>query len=86
MNGFLSTLRLPKYSLVALFGGAIRIIGGIGLLKNLKWAMILSSISCVLAISAMFEMLPFGLMDAVLGSAALILILTGYFGKKKIFD
>lgn len=66
--------------------GVLRLIGGIGLLKNRKWALILSAINCVLAISAMFEILPFGLMDAILGATALILMLTGYFGQKKIVE
>jgi len=34
----------------------------------------------------MFEMMPFGLMDATLGGAALILMLTQYFGNQKIID
>ena len=66
--------------------GVLRLIGGIGLLKNLKWGLALSIINCVIAISAMFEHLPFGLMDATFAGAALILILTQYFGKKKVAE
>ena len=64
--------------------GVLRLIGGVGLLKNLKWGFALSLITCVIAISAMFEHLPFGLMDATLAGVALILMLTQYFGKKKV--
>jgi len=77
-------------SLEVLIGGviwaALRIISGIGLLKGYKWAFVLALINCVLAISAMFEIMPFGLMDATLGGAALILMLTQYFGKQKLVE
>ena len=76
----------PEILIGGLIWGALRLIGGIGLLKNKKWALVFSIINCVIAISAMFEHLPFGLMDATLGGIALILMLTGYFGKKKIME
>lgn len=53
------------------------------MLKNLKWGLALSVITCVIAITKMFEVLPFGLMDATLAGIALVLILTQYFGKEK---
>jgi len=64
--------------------GVLRLIAGIGLIKSFKWGLVLSALVCFMAISAMFEHMPFGLMDAVLGGTALILILTQYFGNKKI--
>ena len=76
----------PMILIGGVIWGVLRIISGIGLLKNLMWGLVLSVIFCVMAISAMFEILPFGLMDATLGGGALILILTEYFGKKKIIE
>jgi len=64
--------------------GAFRLIGGFALYKNRMWGFWFSAILCVKALSAMFYILPFGIMDAILGGTALILMLTGYFGEKKI--
>ena len=66
--------------------GAIRFTGGIGLFKNLMWGFWLSIINCVIAITMMMTILPFGIMDGILAGTALVLILTQYFGKKKIID
>jgi len=74
----------PEIVIGGIVWGALRIIGSIGMLKNLKWGLALSVINCTIAIAKMFEVMPFGLMDAVLGGAALILMLTQYFGKKKL--
>ena len=73
----------PEIVIGGVIWGVLRLIGGIGLLKNLKWGLALSVINCTIAISAMFEHMPFGLMDATLAGTALILMLTQYFGKKK---
>jgi len=59
-------------------------IGGIGLFKNMMWGLVLSIINCIIAMAMMMTVLPFGIMDGVLAGTALILILTKYFGKKKI--
>jgi Predicted membrane protein (DUF2127). len=64
--------------------GVVRVIGAIGLLKNRMWGFILSVINCVTTMALMIFMLPAGIMDGVLACTALILILTQYFGKKKI--
>ena len=76
----------PEVVIAGLVWGVIRLIGGIGLFKNRMWGFALSIINCVIAITMMMHMLPFGIMDGILGSAALILILTQYFGKKKIVE
>ncbi|MCL2532009.1 MAG: hypothetical protein FWE40_07625 [Oscillospiraceae bacterium] len=76
----------PEILIGGVIWGVLRLIGGIGLWKNRKWAFVLAAISCAIAMAAIFEVLPFGLMDAVLGGAALILMLTGYFGQKKILE
>jgi len=75
----------PQEVVIAgLVWGAIRLIGGIGLFKNLKWGLVLSVINCVIALSMMMHILPFGIMDGILAGTALILMLTQYFGNTKI--
>jgi len=69
-----------------LIWGALRIIGAVGLFKNLKWGLSLCMFTCALAIASMFEHMPFELMDATLGGIALILILIQYFGKTKAVE
>ena len=66
--------------------GIVRIIGAIGLLKNKMWGLALSVINCVLTMALMMFMLPFGIQDGLLACSALILILTQYFGNRKIIE
>ncbi len=64
--------------------GVVRIIGAIGLWQNRMWGLALSIINCIITMILMVFMLPAGIADGVLASAALILILTQYFGAKRI--
>lgn len=64
--------------------GIVRIIGAFGLWKNKMWGLALSVINCVITMALMMFMLPAGIMDGILATTALILILTQYFGNKKI--
>lgn len=64
--------------------GAARVIGAIGLLKNKMWGLALSVINCVLTMALMMFLLPAGIMDGIFACSALILMLTQYFGDKKI--
>lgn len=66
--------------------GIIRVIGAIGLWKNRMWGLALSIINCVITMALMMFMLPAGIMDGILACSALILILTQYFGDKKIIE
>ncbi len=74
------------YLMMAMGGiyGIVRVIGAIGLLKNRMWGLVLSIINCVVTMALMIFMLPAGIMDGILACTSLILILTQYFGKKKI--
>lgn len=74
------------YLMMAMSGifGITRIIGAIGLLKNRLWGLVLSIISCIITMILMVFMLPAGIADGVLATTALILMLTAYFGKRKI--
>lgn len=66
--------------------GIVRVIGAIGLLKNRMWGLALSVINCVVTMALMIFMLPAGIMDGILSCTALILILTQYYGDKKIVE
>lgn len=50
------------------------------------WGLVLSIINCVITMALMMFMLPAGIMDGILACSALILILTQYFGDKKIIE
>ena len=64
--------------------GVLRVIGAIGLLKNKMWGLVLSVINCVITLALMMFLLPAGIMDGLLAGASLVLILTQYFGDRKI--
>ena len=64
--------------------GVIRLIGASGLLKNRMWGLALTIINCSVTMALMIFMLPAGLVDGVLSCTALVLVLTGYFGKQEI--
>ena len=66
--------------------GVMRIIGAIGLLKNRMWGLALSVINCVVTMILMMFMLPFGIQDGLLACIALVLILSQYFGNRKIIE
>lgn len=66
--------------------GVMRIIGAIGLLKNRMWGLALSVINCVVTMILMMFMLPFGIQDGLLACIALVLILTQYFGNRKVIE
>lgn len=66
--------------------GIVRVIGAVGLWKNRMWGLVLSIINCVITMVLMMFMLPAGIMDGILACSALILILTQYFGNKKIIE
>lgn len=66
--------------------GIVRITGAVGLWKNRMWGLVLSIINCIVTMTLMMFMLPVGIMDGILATTALILILTQYFGNKKIIE
>ena len=74
------------YLMMAMSGifGITRIIGAIGLLKNRLWGLALSIINCIVTMILMVFMLPAGIVDGLFATTALILMLTAYFGQRKI--
>ena len=68
------------------FWGILRLIAGIALFKNKMWGLAFSMITCSIVLATMLTISPLGVMDGILASSALILMLTQYFGKKKIIE
>ena len=66
--------------------GIVRVIGAVGLWKNRMWGLVLSILNGIITMILMMFMLPAGIMDGVLACSSLILILTQYFGDKKIIE
>jgi hypothetical protein len=64
--------------------GVTRIIGAIGVLRNRLWGLALSVINCAVTMVLMVFMLPAGIVDGLLACAALVLLLTAYFGARPI--
>ena len=77
---------LYMMSIIGLIYGIVRVIGAIGLWRNKMWGLVLSIINCIITMALMIFMLPAGIMDGILACSSLILILTQYFGNKKIID
>lgn len=76
------------YLMMAMSGifGVVRIVGAVGVLRNRMWGLALSVITCTVTMALMIFMLPAGIADGILSCAALILMLTQYFGARKIAD
>ena len=72
--------------IMAMLYGIVRVIGAVGLWKNRMWGLVLSILNCIITMILMMFMLPAGIMDGVLACSSLILILTQYFGDKKIIE
>lgn len=92
INGYISFI-VPYFQnnmdlmlIMGMLYGIVRVIGAIGLWKNRMWGLALSLINCVITMALMMLMLPAGIMDGILACSALILILTQYFGDKKITE
>lgn len=77
---------LYMMSIMGLIYGVVRVVGAIGLWKNRMWGLVLSIINCTVTMALMIFMLPAGIVDGILACSSLILILTQYFGDKKIID
>lgn len=66
--------------------GIMRIVGAVGLLRNRMWGLLISIINCIVSMALMINMLPAGIMDGILSCSALLLMLTQYYGKRKIIE
>lgn len=64
--------------------GVLRVLGGVGILRNRLWGIALSLVMCVVTLMLMIFLLPAGIADGILSGAALSLILTAWFGARPI--
>lgn len=77
---------LALFMVMAGIFGALRLVGAVGILKNRMWGFALSLMMIGVTFVLMIFMLPAGIADGVLSGLAAILILVGYFGRKKIIS
>lgn len=70
--------------MIGIVFGIVRVIGAIGVLKNRMWGFTLAVINCVVTMAVMIFMIPVGIMDGIFACTALVLLLTGYYGKQDI--
>ncbi len=66
--------------------GVTRIIGAAALLKDRMWGFVLSLINCIVSMILLVFLLPAGALDGILACIALILLLSGYFGKRSVSE
>ena len=66
--------------------GVVRVIGTVGLWKSRLWGLILSIINRAVTMAFMMFMLPAGILGGILSCSALPLMLTQYFGDKKVIE
>lgn len=77
---------LPLFMVMAGIFGMLRLVGAVGILKNRMWGFVLSLIMVAVTFVLMIFMLPSGIADGILSGLAAVLILIGYFGRKKIIS
>lgn len=74
------------YLMMAMSGifAALRIIAAVALWRDRLWGFALALIMCGVTLVLMIFMLPAGIADGVLSGAALVLLLRGLFGDRRI--
>lgn len=75
---------LDQMMVMAGIFGIVRIIGAIGVLRNRLWGLYLAIVNCIVTMVLMIFMLPAGIADGVLATAALVLLLQGYYKQRTI--
>ena len=71
-------------SILGMIYGSVRVVGAIGLWKNRMWGFVISVINCITTMVLMIFMLPAGIMDGIFACSSLLLIVTKYFGNRRI--
>ncbi len=64
--------------------GILRVLGGIGILRDRLWGLGITLVMCVVTLVLMVFMLPAGIADGVLSGGALVLIAFAWFGSRPI--
>jgi uncharacterized membrane protein (DUF2068 family) len=79
-------LQQNLYAMMAISGvfAALRIVGAIGMLRDRVWGVVLSAAMCVITLVLMIFLLPAGIADGILSGLALVLLVQGWFGDRRI--
>ncbi len=64
--------------------GSLRVLGGIGILRDRLWGLGITLVMCVVTLVLMVFMLPAGIADGLLSGGALVLIAFAWFGSRPI--
>lgn len=64
--------------------GVLRVLGGIGMLRDRLWGLALTVVMCVVTFVLMIFMLPAGIADGLLSGGAFVLIVLAWFGPRSI--
>jgi len=64
--------------------GALRVLGGIGILRDRVWGLAVTLVMCIVTLVLMIFMLPAGIADGLLSGGAFVLIVVSWFGMRSI--
>ena len=70
--------------IVGVIAGAVRIVAAVGIFRIMRWGVVLGMVQSVITLATLTFYLPFGVMDAVLSSIALVVLVMVWWGKEKI--
>jgi len=73
-------------SVLGVIFGISKIISAIAIWRNRMYGLILGSMNCFLVLLLCMFFLPVGIVDALLALPALILLISGYLGKRLILE
>lgn len=74
------------YLLMVMSGifGVLRLLGGVGILRDRLWGLALTVVMCVVTLVLMIFLLPAGIADGLLSGGALVLLVLAWFGSRRI--
>lgn len=64
--------------------GVLRVLGGIGILRDRLWGLVVTAVMCFVTLALMIFLLPAGIADGLLSGAAFVLIARAWFGPRSI--
>ncbi len=70
--------------IVGVIAGAVRIVAAVGIFRIRRWGVVLGMVQSAITLATFTFYLPFGVMDAVLSSIALVALVMVWWGKEKI--
>lgn len=64
--------------------GVLRLLGGIGILRDRLWGLAVTAVMCGVALALVIFLLPAGIFDGLLSGGALVLIAFAWFGSRSL--